>query len=263
MEKTVQVGDIQVGYRISGEGYPLVMIMGYGCTMNLWEERFISTLASQFKVIVFDNRGMGSSTMGTKAFSIEQFSEDTALFMEAIGLEKAHILGWSMGSMIAQELALNYPSKVNKLIIHAGHCGASLFPPAPEVLAQLTDSSGTPEERGMRAIGILFPHSWLETNGQRLGGIFFRPMGNISEESTQLQGMAIYTWQGAADRLSSLRNPTLVITGIEDIVVPVQNAHFMNEKLPYAQLELIEKGGHGVMFQYPELFCEKVLDFLK
>jgi len=263
MEKTVQVGDIQVGYRVRGEGYPLLMIMGYGCSMNLWEEKFIETLSAHFKVIIFNNRGIDSTTSGTKEFTIEQFAEDTAEFMEAIGIEQAHVLGWSMGAMIGQELALRYPSKVGKLMLFAGHTGASLFPPSQEVIDTMTNMSGTPEERGMRVISILFPYSWLQTNGQRLGEVFFRPMGELSDETMGKQGTAIYTWRGAADRLGELKCQTLVITGSEDVLVLPTNSEFMHEKIPGSTLEMIEKGGHGAMFQYPELFCDKVLDFLK
>ena len=113
---SINVADISIGYRVFGSGYPLILIMGYGSTMNLWESALISKLASRFKVIIFDNRGAGISTTGTEPFSIVQFCEDTTGFMDALGIQQAHVLGWSMGSLIAQELILRHPSRVNKLI---------------------------------------------------------------------------------------------------------------------------------------------------
>jgi pimeloyl-ACP methyl ester carboxylesterase len=259
---SINVEDISMGYRVFGSGYPLFLIMGYGSTMNLWEFALINKLASRFKVIIFDNRGIGNSTTGSKPFSIEQFCEDTSGFMDALGIQQAHVLGWSMGSLIAQELALRYPSKVNKLILASSYCDAEMFPPSPEIINQLTDMTGTPQERGMRFIQVLFPDNWLQNNGKRIGDIFFRPMGNLSEETMQQQSKAIEEWKGSTALLGEIRNSVLLITGTEDCLVVPQNSRFMSEKIPNAQLDLIDNCGHGLMFQYPDLFCEKVVGFL-
>jgi pimeloyl-ACP methyl ester carboxylesterase len=242
-ECSINVADISMGYRVFGSGYPLLLIMGYGSTMNLWESGLISKLASRFQVIIFDNRGIGNSGIGTNAFSIEQFCEDTSGLMDALGIQQAHVLGWSMGSLIAQELILWHPSKVNKLILYAAHCDAEMFPPSPEIIQKLTDTTGTPQERGMRYISVLFPDNWLQSHGKRIGEIFFRPMGNISEETVGQQAMAIEAWKGSAGHLGEIRNPVLLITGAEDCLVVPQNSRFMSEKIPNAQLDLIENGG--------------------
>jgi pimeloyl-ACP methyl ester carboxylesterase len=262
-ECSVNVADISMGYRVIGNGYPLLLIMGYGSTMRLWEPSLINKLASRFKVIIFDNRGIGNSGPGTKAFSIEQFCEDTSGLMDALGIERAHVLGWSMGSLIAQEYALRHPSKVNKLILYAAYCDAAMFPPRSEIIQQLTDMTGTPKERGMRYINLIFPSHWLQEHGKRIGEIFFRPLGNIPEETVGRQAMAIDAWKGTADRLGEIRSPVLLITGAEDCLVVPGNSRFMSEKIVDAQLELIENGGHGLMFQYPDMFCEKVVGFLE
>lgn len=262
-EGSINVDDINMGYRVFGSGAPLILIMGYGSTMNLWESDLVSKLAARFKVITFDNRGIGSSGTGTKPFSIEQFCEDTSGLMDALGIPQAHVLGWSMGSLIAQELALRHPSRVNKLILYAAHCDAEMFPPVPEIIQQLTDTTGTPQERGMRYIGVLFSDNWLQSHGKRIGEIFFRPMGSIPEETVGQQAMAIGAWQGSADRLGEIRSPVLLIAGAEDCLVVPQNSRFMSEKIPDARLDLIENGGHGLMFQYPDIFCEKVVGFLE
>jgi len=259
---SINVADISIGYRVLGSGYPLLLIMGYGSTMNLWESALISKLASRFKVIIFDNRGIGNSTTGTEPFSIVQFCEDTAGLMDALGIPQAHILGWSMGSLIAQELILRHPSRVNKLILYSTYSSEGMFPPSPEIIQQLTDMTGTPEERGMRFISTLFPGIWLQNNGPRIGEIFFRPMGNLPEETLQQQSKAIDEWNGSEGRLGEIYNPVLLITGTEDCLVLPQNSLFIHEKIPNAQLELIGNGGHGLMFQYPDIFCEKVVAFL-
>ena len=263
VDRLVQVGDIKIGYRIYGNGYPLVMIMGYGSTMKLWEPGLIHTLSSFFKLIVFDNRGMGNTEEGQRSFTIEQFADDTAGLMDALGIRQAHVLGWSMGALIAEEVVLRHPDKVNKLVLYAAHCNAGLFPPTPEVIQKLTDTSGTPEEQGMRFISVLFPSDWLQSHGERIKEIFYRPMGNISTKTMAKQSMAIGTWKGCCDRLGEIKNPTLLITGADDLLVPPQNTRYLVGKFPNAKSELCENSGHGLMFQFPDIFSEKVMDFLR
>jgi pimeloyl-ACP methyl ester carboxylesterase len=258
----IQVGDIKMGYRIYGNGYPLVMIMGYGNTMKLWEPILIRSLSNFFKLIVFDNRGMGNTEVGQRPFTIEQFADDTAGLMDALEIRQAHVLGWSMGALIAEEVALRHSGKVNKMVLYAAHCSANLFPPTPEVIKILTDVSGTPREQGMRFISTLFPADWLRSNQERIKEVFYRPLGNIPPETMDKQSIAIGNWKGCCERLGEINNPILVITGAEDILVPPQNAHYLAGKAPNAQLVSYENGGHGLMFQYPEKFIEKVIGFL-
>lgn len=262
-EGRVKVKDIDVSYRVVGNGYPLVLIMGYGSTMNLWETGLVRELATRFKVVTFDNRGMGNTTAGAREFSIEQFADDTSGLMQALGLSQAHVLGWSMGSMIAQELALRHPSQVNRLILYATYSDSRMFPPTTDVINRITDTSGTPQERGMRFISVLFPGSWLRANGERIKEIFFRPMGNSPPETLGKQSLAIDRWKGSSERLGEIHKPTLIITGTDDVLVVPKNALYMKEKIAGAQLGLIEHGGHGLMFQYPDQFAQIINNFLK
>ncbi|HII07618.1 MAG TPA: alpha/beta hydrolase, partial [Methanotrichaceae archaeon] len=94
-----QVNDIEIAYKTFGEGEPLVLIMGYGSTMDLWPPRFLDKLSSKYKVIVFDNRGMGYSTAPSGNFSIEEMADDAAGLLDIREIEQAHVLGWSMGSL--------------------------------------------------------------------------------------------------------------------------------------------------------------------
>jgi pimeloyl-ACP methyl ester carboxylesterase len=122
MEK-VSVGDIDIAYKVFGEGDPLLLIMGYSGTMDLWSPEVLAELAAHYKVIIFDNRGMGNTIASGKKFTIELFADDTAGLLDALDIERSHVLAWSMGTNIAQELVLNYPDKVDKLILYAADCG--------------------------------------------------------------------------------------------------------------------------------------------
>jgi pimeloyl-ACP methyl ester carboxylesterase len=258
----VQAGDITMSCRVLGSGQPLLLIMGYGSTMALWELQLLDRLAERFRVIVFDNRGIGGSETGSQEFTIGRFAEDSATLLQSLGIGHAHVLGWSMGSLIAQELTLRYPSLVDRLVLHAAHCDAKLFPPSTAVLAMLTDTSGTPEERGMRYISVLFPDDWLRDNGLRLKEIFFRPMGRVPEECVGMQAAAIDRWEGTTGRLGAIGSRTLLITGADDRLVVPDNSRYMSERIPHAELSIIENGGHGVMFQFPGTFCDIVTGFL-
>ena len=258
-----KVGDINISYKTYGEGYPLIMIMGYGSTMNMWEDQLISSFSKNFKVIIFDNRGVGETTQGAKDFSIGQFAEDTYGLMEALNIKDAHVLGWSMGSYVAQELTLKHPEKVNKLVLYASDCNTEMYPPSPEVLATLSDTSGTPEEQGARWISVIFPEDWINNNGQRIKEVFYRPLGEIKPEIIGKQAMAIGEWEGTCEKILSIKNKTLVIAGKEDALVPPKNSEYLASKIPNSKLVLVDNAGHGLMFQYPDKFTQIVNEFLK
>ena len=129
---SVQVGDISISYKVFGSGDPLVMITGYSTTKDTWQPLFLQALASKYKVVVFDNRGMGNITAGTKSFTIDQFGDDTAGLIEALGFGQANVLGWSIGGDIALSLVVNHPDKVIKLVSYAGDCGGTQKVNAPK-----------------------------------------------------------------------------------------------------------------------------------
>lgn len=250
----VRVEDIDMSYRIYGDGYPLLLIMGYGGTMNLWEERLLRSLSKKYKVIVFDNRGIGETSSGHKAFTIEQFAEDTYELMVSLKIEKAHVLGWSMGASIAQELALRHPEIVNKLILYASLCHPEIFPPEPKVLSRLENTLGLPSEKGYEWLRLIFPLAWIKNNQDRIREIFYRPLGNMNPDSIIKQAEAINKWEGSCNRIPFLQHETLVIDGKEDLILPSENAEYLASKLPNSKLVLIAEAGHGLMFQNPDKF---------
>jgi pimeloyl-ACP methyl ester carboxylesterase len=133
----VKVDDIDIAYKQLGNttDNPIVLLTGAVTTMDMWSPTLLKELSSNHSVIVFDNRGAGESTAGTKEFSINQFANDTIGLLDALNIEKADILGSSMGSFISQELALKYPNRVNNLILSASSCGGNeAVPPGPRVL---------------------------------------------------------------------------------------------------------------------------------
>ena len=110
---------IEIGYKLIGSGEPLVMIMGLGGTMDRWPPKVIEELSQKYQLIILDNRGMGQTTASDAVFTYKLFTEDVIGLLDALGVKKAHVLGYSMGSAITQKLLLEYPQRFNKAIIHA------------------------------------------------------------------------------------------------------------------------------------------------
>lgn len=261
MDNMARVGDMEMAWREKGKGFLLLLISGFGTTMDIWEDATLDSLAKKYRVIVFDNRGMGRTSAGKDEFTIRRFADDARGLLEALGIGKCHILGWSMGSLAAQELALSFPESVERLVLYASYADWS-FPPSPQVIERLSDQAGTSEERGMRWVETLFPPDWLAKNGHRIEEIFSRPLGEISGESLVRQQKAIENWPGTAERLGGLKALTLLLSGSEDILVPPQNSRKMSGLIPGAILSEMPGTGHGLMFQEPEAFVSLVMDFL-
>jgi pimeloyl-ACP methyl ester carboxylesterase len=261
--ESVPVGDINISYRVLGQGEPIVLIMGYSSTMDMWDPLFLDNLSSKYKVIVFDNRGMGNTTAPPGNLSIAQFANDTAGLMTALGIEKADILGWSMGSFVAQELAIRYPEKVNKIILYASDCGGKeAVKPSPQVQRDLSNTTGSPEEKGMRLFNLLFPKDWLYKQP-----VFYKwfplPKETSLPENIERQAQAIANWPGSFDRLGSIKSPALVVTGKEDVITPPENAFILAQKINVSWMVQFEDAGHGLMYQYPDRLAKIVESFIE
>lgn len=259
--KKAAVDDIEVACKSWGEGEPLLLLMGLSGTLDLWEPRVLERLSSAYRVVVFDFRGMGETTTGTKEFTIAQFAEDTVGLMKALGIERAHILGWSMGGDVALQLAVAFPERVDKLVVYAGDCGGEERVITQEVIDEVRKLAD-PEVPPWDFFGILFPPKWMEENTDFIK-TFPIPQEQSSYENIRMQGEAYLKWEGCYGRLKDIARPTLVITGTEDISTPYGNAIILANAIPASWLMRFEGAGHGLMYQYPDEFSQVVMDFLK
>ena len=270
----VQVGDINIAYKRFGQGKPILFISGTSQTKDAWDPTLLLQLAAtNHTVIVFDNRGIGETTVGTKPFSIEQFANDTAGFLDALQIEKADVFGASLGSFVAQELVLNYPEKVDRLILHATYCGGNeaiyasgqvaeraMILSSAEVLQNMTA-----EEQAMVLAQIMFPQEWLEQHPEILNTAIIQlaPSRSATPEIIQQQGFASATWKGSCDRLPNITQPTLLIVGDQDVLLPAANAVMMAQRIPNSWLVIIQGTGHGMAWQVPNEFSAIVQTFLQ
>lgn len=260
--KKIHVGDIDIAYKMFGNGKPVLLINGFSAPLDFWDPILLANLASNHTVIVFDNRGIGNTTSGIKKFSISQFANDTAGLLDALNVSKADVIGWSMGGMIAQELTLMHPQKVDKLVIHASSCGGkqSVLPSQEVIMAAVTISSNS-VERIQKILPLLFPEVWRMQNPNYLEKLP-RTTEVIPSETLDLQTEAILNWEGVCDKLNIITQPTLVVVGTDDFFTPSSNSLLIAEKINGSRLVQIPGGGHGVMFQYPETFNSILQTFL-
>jgi pimeloyl-ACP methyl ester carboxylesterase len=260
--KTVPVGDIEIAYQDFGTGDPLVMIMGYGGSMDLWSPRLLQLLGQSHHVFIFDNRGMGHSTASEDEYSIPLFALDTLGFMDACGIQKATVLGWSMGAEVSQELEITYPDRVQSLVLISPSVGGKeQIPPDDDVLKKLGDTSGGPLIRGLRLLHLLFPNEWL--NAHAAVWNYFPVNATMNpHESSLRQLKAIMDWAGSASRLHEIKCPTLIITGKEDIVFPTGNSTLLAAGIDGSRLVQFPDAGHGVMYQYTEKVAKEIDAFI-
>lgn len=260
--KKFKVNDIEIAYREKGSGYPLIMIMGYRGTMDSWDAFVINELSKNYRLILFDNRGMGETHTPDVEFSIELFAKDTAGLMKALSISKANVLGFSLGVNVALEMTLTYPEMVNKLILYGGDCGGKeSIKPQQKHVEELVDMSGTLQERCDRILKLLFPEKWLQ---QVDNPIDYLPkvIENYIMKNVEKQFNAMVDWKGAYSRLNQIKQPTLIITGKEDIIRPPINSFMMSEKIENSWLVQLP-GAHGLMMQDPQIFSKHVLLFLE
>lgn len=257
----IHVGDIDIAYKKFGKGDPILLISGAWGPLDYWDPTMLGKLASNHTVLTFDNRGIGNTSFGDKLFSIKQFANDTAGLMDALKIKKADVLGWSIGGMIAQELALANPEKVKSLIIYGSACVGNETISSPQIMKELSNSTGTSAERFQRFMPLMFPQEWRNENPN-----FFEKLPRTAEviqnKTLDLQVKAVNDWPGVCTKLGNINQPTLVIVGTNDLLTNPANSLLIAERIPGAWLVQIAGAGHALVFQYPEKFSNVVLTFL-
>jgi pimeloyl-ACP methyl ester carboxylesterase len=267
----VDANDIRFAYRRFGKtgGVPLVLNIHFTGTMDHWDPAVTNGLAQGHEVILFNNAGI-SSTSGEVPQSIEEMAANAAAFIKALGLTQVDVLGFSMGGLIAQELALAEPQLVRRLILvgtgpRSGEGMASLTPEAQEIFGATYEE---PDHLWLRvhfspsAASQAAGHKFLQRSRLRTEGR--DPEANDKVAPAQLAALA--KWgaprENPFDYLLALAQPTLVINGDNDVIIYSINSWILQQNIPNAQLIIYPDANHGSLYQYPERFVTHVTQFL-
>jgi pimeloyl-ACP methyl ester carboxylesterase len=267
----VEANGIRFAYRRFGKkaGIPLVFNQHFTGTLDHWGSAVTDAIAQDREVILFDNAGVSSSS-GTVPNTFKEMAANAISFIKALGLSKVDVLGFSIGGMVAQEIALQASDLVRKLILvgtgpRGGNGMATL---TPEAQAVFSESYENPD------------HVWLKVHftqsqaSQAAGHAFLKRFRErtegrdpeASEAAAGAQMAAIGEWgeqrEGSYDYLKKITQPTLVVNGTKDVIVYTVNSYILAQNLPDAQLILYPDANHGSIYQYPELFTQHVNLFL-
>jgi pimeloyl-ACP methyl ester carboxylesterase len=268
--KKVQVGDIEIAYKMLGKGDPILLFNGASDGMDAWDHSFLTNLSSNHTVIAFDFRGLGNTTMGSKTYTSQQLANDAAGLLDALKIPKADVMGYSLGSWIAQQITIMYPDKVNTLTLVGSSCGGKDHTPKPpeflklmsEVVNKSLNNVSTSQEEMKAFITASLGSGWIKQHPESIENIptdMQQMKPGLSPEAMNNQMNVGKEWEdnpkwsGACDELAELDKPTLVITGTDDTMYsPYVNSLKIAEKIPGAWLVQIKNAGHAVMDQYPE-----------
>lgn len=259
-----KVGDINLDYYVEGSGPPLLLIMGFGGQASSWGQPFLEQLRPHFTAIRFSNRGTGLSDKPESPTTIRQMADDAAGLLDALGIPQAHVCGISMGGMIAQELVLNYPQKVNGLVLGCTTCGpADGTGASPEVLAMFAPTPGMTREDQVRKAwpGICAP-SFIAAGSAFLEQMLLEGLTNATPIETLAKQTVAVQAHDTYDRLPQIKAPTLVIHGDLDLLVPTPNAQILHERIPGSRLHILPGAAHGFCWEAPKESAGAIVEFL-
>jgi pimeloyl-ACP methyl ester carboxylesterase len=251
-----------IGYRSVGSGSPLVLIMGFGSSMEDWEPAFVDELAQTHRVVIFDNAGIGKSKAVASKLTISGMADRTSALIAALKLGKTDVLGWSMGGMIAQALTVRHPGDVRHLVLSATQPGTGKAHEIPKATAKVL-ASASPAE----FLAALYPDDQKAALKAYVDGIArYKHRSTVPGNLYGLQRAAINGWlagsEPAGKRVTSVTVATLAADGAEDRFNPVFNTRLLAKLFRNSELEIYKDAGHGFLFQPDTNYVTRVNAFL-
>jgi len=260
-----RINDIEIFYLEIGpaDAEPLVLIMGWGGDHTAWAFQ-VPALSTQYRVVLFDNRGAGQTDQRDVAYTIPGMADDTVGLLDALGIGRAHVAGLSMGGMIAQEIALSHPVRVLTLQLHCTLPQTDAFLSfRGDGMMRVRAHESREDFARMMLAWVLSPKTIAE-RPDLVELLIQRAVDNpypTSLVGLRRQAEAIGQWS-SLQRLGRIRMPTLITTGADDIMVPPRHSRDLHARIPHADLVVIPDAGHLHPIEQPEAFNRAVLAFL-
>jgi pimeloyl-ACP methyl ester carboxylesterase len=253
-------------YEVHGKGVPLVMIQGFAGNHQAW---FFQTpvFRKYYKVIIFDNRGIGRTDKSSEPYTIKTMAEDVIGLMDYLNIDKTHVLGLSLGGMVAQEIAISYPERVNKLVLGSTFAGREINDVRPETMKALDIREGS-TNIDVKSIDFRKLMNFMVSSAfnKRLFRMVLVPLSKRSMKSidmnSYLEQMAAISDYTTLDRLHLIKAMTLVITGTGDRIISPGASEVIASHIPNAKLVLVKGGSHAFFMEMRGRFNKEVLGFL-
>jgi pimeloyl-ACP methyl ester carboxylesterase len=246
-------GSVRLSFAATGRGPTVLLIGGLAMTAEDWW-RTVPVLAESFRVVTFDNRGVGRSGAAPPPHSVAEMADDAAAVLEAAGAAPAHVYGVSLGGMVAQELALRHPERVSALVLGATTPGGLLsVPPDPAVIAYFMRHRGlSSDEAVWAAVPHLYSRRTREQRPELIAEDAARRLRRPVDRAVYAAQVSAGMRHDALSRLGAILAPTLVVHGDEDVVVPAANGRTLATHIPDAELALWANAGHMYSTDQPE-----------
>jgi len=263
--QVIHTTDGSVSYRSDGSGQPLVLIMGYSGSQDDWSPSFVNALAVRHRVIIFDNAGIGQTTMPAGDLSVAGMADQTAAFIVALDLKHPDVLGWSMGGMIAQALAVRHPADVQRLVLSATYSGnGKATSPSPAHAAALVNAAKTGDTDAIMRL-IFPPNQLVAQESAYIHGVsgypnFYQaPVGLAVAQHAAIDGWASGAVAAGHGRITA---PTLIGDGADDLMTPPANVRKMVREIRGARFVIYPDAGHGFLFQDASAWAARINSFL-
>ena len=260
------INGINMYYEVHGKGVPLVMIQGFAGNHQAWFFQ-APVFKKYYRVIIFDNRGIGKSDKSSEPYTIKTMAEDVIGLMDYLNIDKAHVLGLSLGGMVAQEIAISYPERVSKLVLGSTFAGGEINDVHPEMVKAFAAPEGTAniDFRSIPIEKVMYKMTSLAFN-RRLYRMILLPLSKRSIKSINPEGhfkqMAAVSDYTTLDRLHLIKAPTLVTTGTGDRIISPGASEVIASHIPNAKLVLVKGGSHAFFMEMRGRFNKEVLGFL-
>ena len=263
---TIRAGEQDLYFEVHGEGAPVVLIMGIGYDSSLWTLHQVPALAREFRVVIFDNRDVGRSARSAGRYTIADMADDVAGLLDGLEIERAHLVGLSMGALIAQEFAVRHGERLDRLVLSGPDMAPArqvIHPIAVWNWVKANDASGV--TFGAQQFASLFSTTFLRDPAavQQTVALLSSNPHPVTPQAYSRQAHA-YLEYDPGSRLAGIKAPTMIIVGEQDLLTPPWIAREVAAAIPGARLEIIAGDGasHVVPLERPDEFNELVMRFL-
>ncbi len=267
--KTANLQGAKIAYFTRGKGYPLILLPGFGMTMQHWDPLLLRRLSVHNEVVAYDYRGVGAST-GQVNNSTQEMATDVIHLMDTLKIKKANIMGWSLGSFVAEEIAEHYPTRVNRLVLISTALGGDQqIEGSKEVSIAIQENLGGSWEDTYVSyffVNLQARNNYLQRlkSAQNRGELLSGPGESTQAKIAQEQALSNTKIENSRTLyLPSIKSPTLLIAGKEDKVLPAENSIKTAKLIPNSKLIVLQQAGHAVLFEKANDVARLINTFLE